>query len=358
MKILVVSDREYKKTSRGIDVITAFLADKGHYVDHLVFFRRKKYQKTQVTANICQYFLYDSIKLYRGKLQFLFPGFLLLAYFHHIINKNSPVEFNKYDYVVLESGHPVYLASEINVKIIYRQSDPTHISFNSNRKFYTNLEKKVMEKSLFVTSALDSKYYPPNLKEKIFYWHSGFVPCIKTVNQNTEKSFIILGGELDWGLINKMAKKHPEYIFNFIGIPVKRLTIKNIIFRGYLDFNRYQEIVSSALITIIPFSGNYVRQLRQVSFTAKILASMQLGIPILLRNYGVIQKSDPEKKLFTYNSRKEALSLLDEIIDKIESGGLNNEVSVNTLNFLSPQTAENRIIELENIFSRFLQNPS
>jgi len=160
LRILVVSDREYKETSRGIDMITTYLAKCGHQLDHLVFFRRKRYAEKQITPNIRQLYLYDSIKLYRGKLQLLFPGFLLLAYFHHIIKKNSFLDYNKYDYVVIESGHPVYLALEISNKIIYRQSDPTHISFNSNRNFYKKLEIEVIKKAYFVTSALDNKFYP------------------------------------------------------------------------------------------------------------------------------------------------------------------------------------------------------
>jgi hypothetical protein len=355
LKILVVSDREYKNTSRGIDIITTYLAEKGHKLDHLVFFKRKRYEEKQVTANIRQLYLYDSIKLYRGKLQFLFPGFFLLAYFRCIIKKNSNINYNEYDYVVIESGHPIYLAPEINNKIIYRQSDPTHITFNSDRKFYVKLETEVIKKAYFVTSALDNKFYPSDYKDKIFHWHSGFIPCVKNTGQCSEKYFIVMGGELDWNLIIKIANKHPEYNFYIIGITGRKITCKNVISKGYLGYDEYQKLLSSALLTIIPFSNNYVNQLRQVSFTAKIFVSMQLGMPILLRGYGNIQDTDINKKLYVYKTQKEAISNLGLIIKRIESGEINSEVSKETQEFLLPQTAENRVKELDSLFSKWIK---
>jgi hypothetical protein len=355
LKILVVSDREYKKTSRGIDIITTLLAENGFYVDHLVFFRRKRYPEKQVTDNIRQLYMYDCIKLYRGKLQFLFPGFLLLAYFHYIIKK-SKIDFQQYEYVVLESGHPLYLAMNIQNKIIYRQSDPTHICFNSNRKFYLKLESKVIKKAIFVTSALNNEFYIPGYKDKIFFWHSGFIPCIKDNEPNPDRYFVIMGGELDWKILKKMAIHYPDYNFFVIGIPGRKMYIKNIILKGYLEYNEYQKLLSSALLTIIPFSDNYVRKLRQVSFTAKIFTSMQLGMPILLRAYGNIQYSDINKKLYVYKTKKDALCQIDTIIKDIKNGNINYEVSKETQDFLFPQTAENRTKELESLFLKWIKS--
>jgi hypothetical protein len=354
LKILVVSDREYKKTSRGIDLITTLLSEKGHYVDHLVFFRRKRFQEKQVTDNIRQFYLYDCIKLYRGKLQFIFPGFILLAYFQYIIKK-SKIDFQQYDYVVLESGHPLYLGLNIQNKIIYRQSDPTNICFNSNRKFYVKLETIVIKKAVFVTSALNDKYYIPEYKDKIVLWHSGFIPCINSNNPSADRYFIIMGGELDWKILKKMAIRYPDFNFYVIGIPGRKMNIKNIITKGYLEYNEYQKLLLSSLLTIIPFSNNYVRQLKQVSFTAKILASMQLGKPILLKAYGNIQNSDTEKKLYVYKTYNEALCYLDSIINKINNGEIKYEVSKETQEFLLPQTAENRTKDLESILLKWIK---
>ena len=351
MKILVVTDREYKKTSRGIDLITTLLADNGHSVDHLVFFKRKRFQEKQITDNIRQLYLYDCIKLYRGKLQFLFPGFLLLAYFQHIIRK-SCLDFKEYDYVILESGHPIYFTNLLNNKIIYRQSDPTFISFNSNRYFYLNLEKKLIKKSIFVSSALERRFYYPEFENKTFYWHSGFIPILKTRGKQV-KSIIILGGELNWKLIKKIANNYPDYTFNVIGLFWNKISKKNIIINGYLEYNDYQQLLLSSCMTIIPFSEHYTYQLRQVNYTAKILVSMQLGQPILLKSYGSILNTDINKKLYVYKSDKEALTLLDDIIRRIENGEENYEVSADTQNFLSPQTTDSKIKELKTFLLKY-----
>ena len=353
MKILIVSDREFKETSRGIDLITSIVAEKGHQVDHLVFFKRKRFPEKQVRSNIRQIYFYDSLKLYRSKLQFLFPGFILYAYFQYIIKKAS-FDFNGYNFVVLESGHPIYLASVIKSNIIYRQSDPTFISFKSNRKFYCKLELEVIKKSLFVSSALKPEFYPQEYSNKFFYCHSGFIPCKLTENPIIQKSFCVISGGLDKILLKKIAGRYPNYTFNVIAIPEKTSTKKNLSVKGYLDFDEYQRTILTSLAVIIPYTDRFSYQQRQTFFTARLLLSIQLGKPILLRAFGTIQNSDPEKKLFVYKTRKEALILFDEIVKKIESGELNNEVSEETLSFLLPQTVENRRKELEETFSRFL----
>ena len=354
MKILVVSDREFKETSRGIDMITSIFADKGHFVDHLVFYKRKRFPEKQVSENIRQLYAYDSLKFYHVRIQFLFPAFLLLMYFNRIIKKNSHINLNEYDCVVLESGQPLYLASKITTKIIYRQSDPTYITFKSNRKFYEKLELEVIKKSLFVSSALRPEYYPQNYNEKIHYCHSGYIPFKKEINQPAENYFIVMGGDLDWNLLNKMSKKYPEYKFYVIGIRYRMTMHKNIVSMGYLDYNNYQKLLSSTKLTIIPFSNFYTRQLQQVFFTAKIFVSMDLGKPILLRAYGDIKNTDVDKKMFVYKNHKEALQLLDNVLKNIENGELNNNVSEETLKFLQPQTIENRKKELEEIFSKYI----
>ena len=352
MRILVVSDREYKNTSRGIDIITTSLAEKGYYIDHLVFFKRKRFPEKQVTDNIRQIYLYDCIKLYRSKLQFLFPGFLLLAYFHYIISK-SCIDFKQYNYIVLESGHPIYLSKEINSGIIYRQSDPAFISFNSNRAFYIKLELEVIKKSLFVSSALKDKFFPLEYKDKCFYCHSGFIPYNKQTAVN-KKLICFIGGGLDWKLIYKIAKKYSDYIFNVIGVPGKSFIKNNIHFKGYLDFSEYQNIISLSSLIIIPYSGHFSYKLRQTSYSAKILTAMQLGKPILIKAYGDIQDTDINKKLYVYKTQKEALSNLGSIIKKIENGEINFEVSKETQEFLLPQTADNRIKELDSLFSKWI----
>lgn len=355
MNILVVSDREYKKTSRGIDIITTYLANNGHYVDHLVFFKRIKCTEKIISPNIRQLYFYDPVKIYRSRLQFLFPGFLLISYFNYLFRKQNTIKFDKYDYVILESGHPIYIASQIKNKIIYRQSDPTYISFNSNRSFYTKLETTVIKKSLFIISALDEKYFNSVYKNKYIHWHSGFIPYKNISQLKSNNDFCIIGGGLDWKLIYMLIKKYKNYKFNIIGIQENKLNRSNVSILGYLDFNEYQNIIFSSKIVIIPYTKRFANKLRQTSFTAKILFPMDLNIPIIIKNYGTIQNSDFDKKLFVYKNRKEALLLIDDIINKTESNNLSNNISNSTLNFLKQHRADNRFKELDTIFRQYLK---
>ena len=356
MNFLVVSDREYKKTSRGIDIITSYLADKGHNIDHLVFFKRNIIPEKKISDHINQLYFYDPIKIYRSRLQFLFPGFLLLSYFKYMIRRQSSVNFNKYDYVILEGGHPIYLAEEIETKIIYRQSDPINICFNSNRNFYKKLEEKVINKSFLITSALENVTVPKNFMGKIFYWHSGFIPFERVISAGEEKSIIVMGGEIDWNLLKKLAKKYSNYQFNVIGITNFLPIPKNIKIKGYMDFESYKNILSSAITVIIPFSNNYIKHLHQVYYTAKILISMNLGLPILLRGYGNFKNTDTDKKLFVYNSKKDAIPIFDNIIKNIENEEIDINVKKETRTFLFPHTVENRIKELDKFFKPVFEN--
>ena len=351
----MVSDREYKKTTRGIDIITTFLAENDCIVDHLVFFRREKIPEKIISKNICQLYFYDSLKFYRSRLQFLFPGFLLLIYFKHIIRNQSIIDFTKYDYVVLESGHPIYLALEINNKIIYRQSDATEISFNSNRRFYTKLEMNTIKKACIVSSALQRVYYPKLYIYKFIFTHSGFLPVYNRARTNNDKSFVYIGGgKLDWKLISKICRKYSDFTFHIVGNFRKIIPQKNIIFHGYRDHSVYQEICLNSDICIIPYSRKFAYQLRKCFFSAKVLFPMSLGMPIIMKNYGTIQNTDINKKLFVYKTHKEALKLLNKIILKIENGELKREVSKDTQAFLSPQTVEKRIKELDTVFLHVL----
>jgi hypothetical protein len=354
VKFLVVSDREYKKTSRGIDMITSYLAENKHSVDHLVFFTRIKSPFKQISENIRQFYTYDPIRLYYKRIQFIFPSFFLLAYFRFLIRKQTPIDFSQYDYVVLESGLPIYFSLEISNKIIYRQSDPISICFNSNRRFYKSLEENVIKKSIFVTSALNERYFPPEYKDIFMYFHSGFIPYQELNPICPEKHFVIMGGEIDLHLLKKIAKNYPEYLFSVIGIRKKKIRRKNIIFQGYLDFKNYQKLLSSCFAVIIPFSKHYVRQLKQVSFTAKILLPMYMGIPILLRSYGAIHYTNMEKKLFVYKTHYEALTMLNRITEDFKHVGSDRKASKETMDFLLPQTYENRLKKLDEIFSKYI----
>jgi hypothetical protein len=357
LKILVVSDREYKKTSRGIDIITTYLADKGHLVDHLVFLRSESIPEKQITKNIRQLFFYDFTKLYHDQYRPILPGFLLSFFFSYIIKNQKQIDFSVYDWVILESGYPVYFSLVLNNKIIYRLSDPAEIAFNSNRNFYRKLEFHAIKKSVFVSSAIQETFYPVKLYDKFNFWHSGFIPITSCENSKIKKEFVFMGGgEINLPLIKKISNRFPDYIFHIIGsFKVKETVNEKIIFHGYLEYDEYQKLIPRSSVCIIPFTKRFSFLLRRCHFTAKILLAMSLGMPILLKNYGTIQNTDYDKKIFVYKTNNEALHLLSDIIKKVENGELNRDVSKNTQDFLFPQTAENRLKQLDKTFSEWIK---
>lgn len=355
MKILVVSDREYKKTTRGIDIITNLLAEKEHNVDHMLFFRRKNIPAKKVSKNITQLYFYDFLRIYRDKMRRVMPAFLLKLYFCYIIKNQKNIDFDKYDYVVLESGYATYLALVIKNKIIFRQSDPPEITFNSNRQFYRDLELLTIKKSVFVSSALKEIFYPDEYAKKFTYCHSGFIPIEQDDSAIADKAFVFMGGgEIDFRLIKKIAKKFSNYKFHIIGDFKTKIKEPNIIMHGYLEYAEYQKIVLSSLICIIPFTKRFSYQLRKCFWTAKVLLPMSLGMPILIREYGLVKYSDSDKKLFVYKTKKEALTLLNKIVNMTENGEITRKVTKETSDFLYPQILENRVKELDITFSSFL----
>jgi hypothetical protein len=351
----VASDREYKKTSRGIDVITTYLAEKGHTVDHLVFFRRRQIAEKQVTKQIRQLYFYDNRRWYYAKLRNVLPGFFLRWYFKTLIAGQGAIDFSAYDVVILESGLPVYISLVLKNRILYRQSDPVEISFNSNRRFYRKLEEELIQKALFVSSALKEEFYPAAYKDKFYYWHSGFIPAGIPASSAGQKHFVFAGGgELDWVLIARIAKKYPEYLFHIVGLFKKKRIPANVIIHGYLEHEAYRKIVADASVFIIPFSARFAYQLRRCYFTAKVLMPIQMGIPVLLKSYGAIQHSDMSKKLFVYHTRQEAVALLEDILSQISGGRLPREVTKEAEDFLRPQMLENRLKELDGTFGKWV----
>lgn len=357
MKILVVSDREYKKTNRGIDLITTLLAEKGYSVDHLVFLKRKNIPEKQVTSNIRQLYFYDFTKLYRDKYRIFLPGFMLCFFFLYIIKNQKQIDFSVYDWVVLESGYPTYFSLVLSNKIIYRLADAPEIAFNSNRRFYRKLEYNTIEKSVFVSSAIPADLYPSKYSKKFIFCHSGFIPILHAKDIQIKKEFVFMGGgEIDLPLIKKISNRFPDYTFNIIGsFKYKKKINDNIIFHGYLEYDEYIKPVLSSSVFIIPYSKRFSLHLSRCNFSAKILLAISLGMPILLKNYGAIQNTDLDKKLFVYKTHNEALDLLTDIIKKIENGELNREVSEKTRDFLFPQIYENRLKELDKTFSEWIK---
>jgi glycosyltransferase involved in cell wall biosynthesis len=355
MKILIASDREYVPTSRGIDVISKYLADQGHKVDHLVFFRNINKENRHITENFRQLYVYDFLKLWFVKLRHFLPGFMLTFYFNSLIRRHKEIDYTVYDCAVIESGFPVFLGLALTCKIIYRQSDPVEITFGSKRRYYYKLEEKIIAKSIITSSALEKQFFPVAFLDKYVYWHSGYVPPEAVVNGMKEKYFVYAGGgQIDFRLIRQMALKYGTYKFVIIGHD-KKWELPNVVFHGYIPHKEYLKIISKASVFIIPYTKAYSKKLSQYSYTAKVLVPIDLGIPVIVKSYGLITKSDETKKLFVYNTRREALDTLDRIVKSVDSGTCDFSTSQAAKEFLAKQNYAYKIKELDSVLNPILK---
>jgi hypothetical protein len=350
VKILVVSDREYSPTSRGIDVISKYLADQGYEVDHLVFFRNVNKETRYIAGNFRQLYVYDFLKLWLIKLRYFLPGFLLGLYFKLLIQYHKEIDYTVYDYAVIESGFPVFLGLALNCKIIYRQSDPVEITFGSKKRYYCNREKEIIKKAVITLSALKKQFFPSEFLSKYIYWHSGYVPPNITAETSKEKYFIYAGGgHLDFRLVKQMSSKYRNYKFIIIGHDKKNRNLPNVIFYGYIPHNEYMEIISKASVFIVPFTNNYSKKLSRCSYTAKILLPIDLGIPVIVKSYGLVAQTDETKKLYAYNTRQEALAILDRIVNSLDSGTYDFSVNIDAKEFLARQNYSYKLKEIDSV---------
>jgi hypothetical protein len=357
VRILVVSDRDYSPTSRGIDVISKYLADQGYEVDHLVFFRNINKGNRYITGNFRQLYVYDFLKLWLIKFRYFLPGFLLSLYFNFLIQRHKEIDYTIYDYAVIESGFPIFLGLTLNCKIIYRQSDPVEITFGSKRKYYCRLEEAIITKAVAALSALERQFFPGVFLNKYIYWHSGYVPPKITTDAVREKYFVYAGGgQIDFRLIKQWALKYSMYKFVIIGHEKKKINLSNVVFYGYIPHKEYLKIISKASAFIVPFTKNYSKKLSRCSYTAKILLPIDLGIPVIVKSYGLITNTDETKKLYTYNTHQEALDALDRIVKSLDSGSYDFSVSADTKRFLAERNYQYKLYELDSIFKSILKS--
>jgi hypothetical protein len=354
MRILIVSQLEYSITNRGIDVMTTFLANKKHNVEHMMFYTRVKKSDRDILPNLKQLYFYDHIRLYRHTFRHFLPGFLITLYFKKMIQRENRFDWGKYDIVILEGGYPVYLSFILKNPIIYRQSDPIKTPL-ADRMYFKKLELELIDKSIITSSALEKEYFLHRLLNKYFYWHSGYIIPNITINIHRKKTFVYMGlAPIDYLLVKKIANKYPDYQYLIIG-PFKNTShLENVMYCGHLDIKQYCEIIASANIFIIPMTKSWSNKISEYSYSGKMLLAMHYGIPILIRKYGTIQTDDNKKKIYVYNTRKQALKKIETIISNIENGDIVFSVEASTRNFLDNRSeiknTEKLDIFFENVF--------
>jgi glycosyltransferase involved in cell wall biosynthesis len=281
---------------------------------------------------------------------------LLTLYFRFLIQRHKEIDYTIYDYAVIESGFPVFLGLILNCKIIYRQSDPVETTFGLKQKYYCGLEEAIIAKAVITLSALEKQFFPTAFLNKYIFWHSGYVPPKNVADVIREKYFVYAGGgQIDFRLIKQWALKYSVYKFVIIGHDKKRINLPNVVFYGYIPHDKYLEIISKASAFIVPYTRNQSRKFFRYSYTAKILLPIDLGIPVIVKSYGLITNTDEVKKLYTYNTHREAIDVLDRIVKSLDSGTYNFSVSADVKQFLAKQNYSYKLYELDSILKPILK---
>ena len=355
MKILIISNTCYSKTNKSIDIMNDYLA-KYYDVDRLIFYKRNN--NVKYTSN--EFYFIDNIKLYRNIFKYFMPG-EIIKFLFYIMYKSFKFNYKQYDYIIVESGYPIFLAIFLKNRIIYRQSDPTEMAFNTNRKYFKKIEKNIIRKSLFTISVLYKNDFYKEYLDKYIFWKTGYNISINDIkikmDYNIKKENIItyMGNmPIDINFLNKLAPNLKEYDIYIIGnYKKKKNSHFNLKYTGYLNYTQYIDIIKKSKIFIIPVSNKYKKHSRFAGLTSKFYLPMQFGIPIVCKKYGYLN-DDFEKKIYTYNKNKSGIIIIKNILKKIENNEINFSVNENTLIFLLNQSKESKYEELENIFNNII----
>lgn len=341
MRILIVSGKEYSESNRGIDIITGFLS-KQHEIEHLFFYTRKKTNDRLIKKNLTQKFFTDREKIYRDKFKYFLPGFIITFIFKKMI-RCSNFDFGNYDYIILESGYPVFIGLFVDRPIIYRQSDPIEIAFNTNRKYFKKVEEIVLKKSVSVSSALNPMFYPANFKDKIFFWKSGYLSPKIQKQYIKKKQIVYMGGvPVDYFLIKKIAKLFLDYTFIIIGNHKDKIHLQNVMFTGYLNFKDYYQIILESECFFFPIAKGYLSKLKKCDITSKFYLPIEFGIPIVAHAYGNVTKPVPDKKIFVYKDTREIVNILKRLLDT----NIDFTISEEAKKFIESQSLEYKEEEL------------
>lgn len=357
-KILIISGQKYSKSNRSIDTITEYFLERETKVDHLTFGinKLKKVEKDYSLNNktFTQLYSKPSYFSYLGKMGIFCPNILL----DYVKKKNfktvSFINWKDYDLIVLETGKPLFLLDIIpkDIPIICRQSDPLEISLRSNRDYFKDMEKEVIERSLFTLTAHEKAVEEYGLDHKIINWKSGFEFNDFNIEPNEiiNNSLVYMGMfKIDLILIKKIALTFPNLTIHIIGNYKDTLKLTNVKFHGYLEYTEYIKLVKKCKVFYIPYHDNEVKRMKKLGLTSKFYIPMSLGKPILSRAYGNVLNDIKELDIFVYKTDKEAEEKLNFLLETTFC------IDKNKMNFLEDLKIINRKKSLEGILKKYLR---
>jgi len=293
--VLLVSAYPYTQTGRGMDVLTNVFEIQGWDTTHLIFPNvlytiKKKIKFDSVVRELLSRF---AVIPYLDRLMYWFPKQLFYLYLKYAVSKVDFIDWLKYNYVILESGKPLFLLDVIpeSVKIIYRQSDSVRLVLGKG-KWYIDLEDRVCQRAERIITVKD--YYRNNLplssRDKAVTIRNGFsIPEEKIyINPYIErtKNVVYVGlTPLDPKTLDLLCKENKNIEFHIFGSCLKiwqhrRLSINtNFHFYGFCPRDEYLPYLAYADAAIFPFK--YFPGMDHVGFTSKYLNFMYFKLPIV-----------------------------------------------------------------------------
>ena len=294
-KVLLVSPYPFTKTGRGMDVLTELFGEEGWSVTHLTF--PKVFYTVKKTVNfetpVKELTGRFTLIPYIDSLMYWLPEKLFRFYQRYAASKASFIDWNHYDYVVLESGKPLFLIDSIpeTVKIIYRQSDSVRLVLGKGR-WYINLEDKVCHRAerIIIVKEQYKASLPEGTQNKSLTIRNGFsIPQEITSGNPYEsetKNAVYVGlTPLDPVTLDVLCRDNPDINIHIFGNCLKPWQIKrlshyvNFHYYGFRPREIYLAYLKYAEVAIFPFK--HFSGMDHVGFTSKYLNFMYFGLPIV-----------------------------------------------------------------------------
>lgn len=357
-RILIISSIKYTESNRGIDIITKALLEMNYEVTHLTFPSNKKFYIKN--SNFIEMGSDRKLISYYEKIMKNLPKKATQLFINETIKPLLNFNFNKYDYIILESGKPIFLIDIIpkNIPIIYRQSDSVKFIISKNSLFHL-YEKNLIERSEKVITV--NKYFYNNLKiiygEKIYLIKNGFdlneekQIALKNPYEEEKNIKALYFGlfPLSFDDVSHVLKKFKNITFYFIGPKLftkkeQRKLFKNENFKylGYMKNENIQSYIKYSDFIFIPYKDSY--KLNYFGLTSKYLLGMYYEKPIISKKIGLIDDFKNIEVMFYDDFIK-----LDNFIINIKKNHkIRYKIDFDLFN------KNNKIIEYKNFFNNFI----
>lgn len=353
-----MSSIPFTESNRGIDIITKALTEMELNVTHLTFPGHFQFEKKEKNLK-----LISSSKKYIQYYNRIMQGFsekMTKLFVNETIKPLKNFDFSVYDYIILESGKPVFLIDLIpnDIPIIYRQSDSINYIISKNNLF-KQYENNLLKRS-FTIITVNSFFYNQiknKFPNKTVLIRNGInIPKdIGYVNpyENNDKIKSLYFGlfPLSFKEVLFSLQNFKNIDFYFIGPKLfskyeqKKLTkFSNFEYLNYQNNNVINNYIKYSDFIFIPYKNSY--KLQFFGLSSKYLMGIYYEKPIISKKVGLIDEFNG-LNIYFYNSKEE----LYEYLTKMNKN-LRIKYKIDIKKFLN----EYKIEEYKNFFRKIFDS--